>query len=346
MDHRYLRWQVIDTPGILDHELEKRNVIEMQAVTALAHLPCAVLFFVDVSEQCGYTLEQQKSLYDSIRPLFADKQLVIVANKVDAKPLEELSADHQQMLKDMCAAHDPDAVLVPMSNVTESGVQAVKDAACDVLLQARVDRRRAAAGGSRLRDKLTRLVATPADAAQRRPALATALPMDADQDRGHSIPASVLAARKAKKLEKRAARAAQDADRLELAALEARDGGHGSTQDAAVQAEAAAQQARQIARDAEQARAASARPPRTTERERMWAGGGPGVYSGETSREYVGQLRCDDFATDIQPEIMDGKNVPPQRLFSRFPNFKLPRWRPAPPRRLHRDGVATRRDRV
>ena len=29
-------------------------MIEMQAVTALAHLPCAVLFFVDVSEQCGY----------------------------------------------------------------------------------------------------------------------------------------------------------------------------------------------------------------------------------------------------------------------------------------------------
>ena len=138
--------------------------------------------------------------------------------------------------------------------------------------------------------------------------MATALPMGADEDRGPSIPASVLAARKAKKLEKRAARAAQDADRLELAALEARDGGHGSTTDAAQQAEHAAQQARAIARDAEQARAASARPPRTTERERMWAGGGPGVYSGETSREYIGQLRCDEFATDIQPEIMDGKN--------------------------------------
>ncbi|KAH8045742.1 hypothetical protein JL720_16584 [Aureococcus anophagefferens] len=85
MDHRYLRWQVIDTPGILDHELEKRNVIEMQAVTALAHLPCAVLFFVDVSEQCGYTIEQQSSLFHSIRALFADKQLVLVANKTDAK---------------------------------------------------------------------------------------------------------------------------------------------------------------------------------------------------------------------------------------------------------------------
>ncbi|KAH8069677.1 hypothetical protein JL720_11983 [Aureococcus anophagefferens] len=77
--------EVIDTPGILDHELEKRNVIEMQAVAALAHLPCAVLFFVDVSEQCGYTIEQQSSLFHSIRALFADKQLVLVANKTDAK---------------------------------------------------------------------------------------------------------------------------------------------------------------------------------------------------------------------------------------------------------------------
>nr|CAD7402656.1 unnamed protein product [Timema cristinae] len=59
MDYKYLRWQVIDTPGILDHPLEDRNVIEMQAVTALAHLRSAVLYIMDLSEQCGHSIEQQ-----------------------------------------------------------------------------------------------------------------------------------------------------------------------------------------------------------------------------------------------------------------------------------------------
>jgi len=52
---------VIDTPGILDHSLEDRNTIEMQAITALAHLRAAVLYVMDVSELCGYNLNQQVS---------------------------------------------------------------------------------------------------------------------------------------------------------------------------------------------------------------------------------------------------------------------------------------------
>lgn len=64
---------MVDTPGILDHPLEERNTIEMQAITALAHLRSAVLYVMDVSEQCGHTLEQQLELFNNIRPLFANK---------------------------------------------------------------------------------------------------------------------------------------------------------------------------------------------------------------------------------------------------------------------------------
>jgi nucleolar GTP-binding protein len=54
------------------------NTIEMQSVTALAHLRSCILYFIDCSEQCGYTLEAQINLYNSIKPLFTGKVVYIV----------------------------------------------------------------------------------------------------------------------------------------------------------------------------------------------------------------------------------------------------------------------------
>jgi nucleolar GTP-binding protein len=42
----------------LDHTLEERNTIEMQAITALAHLKACILFFIDISETCGHTISE------------------------------------------------------------------------------------------------------------------------------------------------------------------------------------------------------------------------------------------------------------------------------------------------
>ena len=98
-DYKYLRWQVVDTPGILDHPLEDRNTIEMQAITALAHLRSDVLYFLDPSEQCGHTLEQQKSLFDPIRPLFNNKPLIVVANKMNVIKRAEMTPEREEVLK-------------------------------------------------------------------------------------------------------------------------------------------------------------------------------------------------------------------------------------------------------
>ena len=99
MDYKYQRWQVIDTPGILDHPLEERNTIEMQSITALAHLQCAVLFFIDISGSCGFSVAQQASLFENISPLFANKPLLVVATKIDAQPWDTLPKEEADLVR-------------------------------------------------------------------------------------------------------------------------------------------------------------------------------------------------------------------------------------------------------
>lgn len=139
-DYKYLRWQVIDTPGILDHPLEERNVIEMQAITALAHLRACVLYFMDISEQCGHSLEDQVKLFESIKPLFANKPLMVVVNKIDILTLDELNPERKTIIDDLIK-DDKNIPVKFMSTVNETGVMDVKVDACERLLEYRVDQK-------------------------------------------------------------------------------------------------------------------------------------------------------------------------------------------------------------
>ncbi|KAM5584543.1 nucleolar GTP-binding protein 1-like [Rosa sericea] len=150
-DYKYLRYQVIDTPGILDRPFEDRNIIEMCSITALAHLRAAVLFFLDISGSCGYTIAQQAALFHSIKSLFMNKPLIIVCNKTDLQPLEGISEEDRKLVTEMKAeamktvigqggeATNDDGVLLTMSTLTEEGVISVKNAACERLLNQRVE---------------------------------------------------------------------------------------------------------------------------------------------------------------------------------------------------------------
>ncbi|KAL6120703.1 GTPase [Nucleospora cyclopteri] len=80
--HNDLTYQLIDTPGILDHSLEERNKVEMLSISALAHLKSAVLFFIDISESCGHNIMEQIDLFVSLTPLI-NSQFIIVLSKVD-----------------------------------------------------------------------------------------------------------------------------------------------------------------------------------------------------------------------------------------------------------------------
>ncbi|WP_406655898.1 NOG1 family protein [Methanolobus sp. ZRKC2] len=90
------RYQVMDTPGLLDRPMSERNEIELQAITALKHLNAVVLFIIDASETCGYEIHEQVNMLDEVREQFT-LPLLTVANKSDLPQFRELDISDMQM---------------------------------------------------------------------------------------------------------------------------------------------------------------------------------------------------------------------------------------------------------
>ncbi|MGB9986760.1 NOG1 family protein [Salarchaeum japonicum] len=83
IERDHIRYQLVDTPGLLDRPREERNDIENQAVSAVAHAADAILFFLDASETCGYELDDQYALLEDLREDFSDAPFVVACNKSD-----------------------------------------------------------------------------------------------------------------------------------------------------------------------------------------------------------------------------------------------------------------------
>uniref|UniRef100_A0AC35FSF1 Nucleolar GTP-binding protein 1 n=1 Tax=Panagrolaimus sp. PS1159 TaxID=55785 RepID=A0AC35FSF1_9BILA len=110
----------------------------MQAVTALAHLKASVLFMMDVSEQCDHTIEEQINLFESIRPLFANKPVFVGLNKVDIIRRGEIAPEKQALLEKL---EKNDIPICELSTVSKEGVITLRDRACDALMAQRVQRK-------------------------------------------------------------------------------------------------------------------------------------------------------------------------------------------------------------
>jgi nucleolar GTP-binding protein len=120
------------------------------------------------SEQCGYSLKAQCNLFRSIKPLFANKMVFVVLNKMDIKTFEELDQEMQTELQDLTKSGDVE--LLRASCATQDGVQDVKNLVCEKLLAERVSQKLKAgtsssgALGSRLTEVMARIhVAQPMD---------------------------------------------------------------------------------------------------------------------------------------------------------------------------------------
>jgi nucleolar GTP-binding protein len=83
--HVKKRYQIIDTPGLLDRPFEKRNIIEKQAIAALEHLANIIIFLIDPTEISGYSITDQKHLLSQIKKTFKESKIIVVENKKDVK---------------------------------------------------------------------------------------------------------------------------------------------------------------------------------------------------------------------------------------------------------------------
>ena len=88
--------QLVDTPGLLDRSLGRRNNIELQAVLALRHLSDMILFVFDASETCGYKMTEQISLYKEMKNSF-DVPFIINFNKCDLVSEKDLEKYTKKM---------------------------------------------------------------------------------------------------------------------------------------------------------------------------------------------------------------------------------------------------------
>jgi nucleolar GTP-binding protein len=82
LERKWQKYQIIDTPGLLDRPIEHMNQIELNAMVALEHLAQVILFIFDASETSGYPLESQYKLFEEIKRIF-NIPVVCIFNKVD-----------------------------------------------------------------------------------------------------------------------------------------------------------------------------------------------------------------------------------------------------------------------
>lgn len=91
---------------------------------------------MDISESCGYTIQQQIKLFSDIKPLFANKPHLLVLTKVDIMPYESLNPETRKLIEAFVAENK--LKVIHLSNFKPETIFQVKQSACDILLDFRM----------------------------------------------------------------------------------------------------------------------------------------------------------------------------------------------------------------
>ena len=122
-----IRVQCIDTPGILDRPMFKRNNIEKQAILALRLISDLILFVFDPTPASGYQVDSQIELFHEIKQNFSKEgqiEIIVVFNKMDLAKDSEIAYlkealnlnDNQFYLTNALTGENFDSLILTLKN--------------------------------------------------------------------------------------------------------------------------------------------------------------------------------------------------------------------------------------
>lgn len=86
-----IKVQVVDTPGLLDRDIEEMNQVERKAAAALSKLPGVILYLFDASSNAYMSLERQENLLvNTVAKLVYQRKIYVAVNKADIAEPEKL----------------------------------------------------------------------------------------------------------------------------------------------------------------------------------------------------------------------------------------------------------------
>jgi nucleolar GTP-binding protein len=88
--HRRRKYQMVDTPGLLDRPMIERNSIEMQAIAALENVGDVLLFLIDSTPDATTNLDEQMNLLEEVRGLISERPIIVVHSKLDLHEPKEM----------------------------------------------------------------------------------------------------------------------------------------------------------------------------------------------------------------------------------------------------------------
>ncbi len=98
-ERNHSKYQIIDTPGLLDRSINDMNGIELNAIAALEHLGNIIIYIFDPSETSGYEMEKQYLLYSEIKNVF-ETPMICLFNKTDLLENDDIIKEYSQRIDD------------------------------------------------------------------------------------------------------------------------------------------------------------------------------------------------------------------------------------------------------